>query len=87
MIVGKQRYRYEASLNKVEEIMDERLFFRIHRQYIVNMQWVKGHADGYVQLGDAKLQVSRRKRREFEHRYIEYDLNYGWQKSMCQIQD
>ena len=74
--VENQVFRKDMSLNEVEKMLDERLFVRIHRQYIINMRWIQSYSNGKVEIGDIEIDVSRRKRKDFEQKYIEYDLNY-----------
>ena len=54
------------SLNKFEEILDPSIFIRIHRSYIVNLNFIKQFStvDGYEILlkNGTKLPVSRRKK-------------------------
>lgn len=68
--------RSEASLKELEAQMDARLFFRIHRKYIVNMAQIQSYKNGKVQMKDRELPVSRRKKKEFEQVYMEFDLKY-----------
>lgn len=74
--VENQVFRKDISLNEVEKMLDKRLFVRIHRQYIINMRWIQSYSNGKVEIGDIEIDVSRRKRKDFEQKYIEYDLNY-----------
>lgn len=68
--------RSEASLKELESQLDERLFFRIHRKYIVNMAQVQFYKNGVVQMKDIEIPVSRRRKKDFEQAYIEFDLKY-----------
>lgn len=68
--------RSEDSLKELEGRLDERLFFRIHRKYIVNMAQIQTYNKGKIQMDDIAIPVSRRRRKEFEQAYIEFDLNY-----------
>ena len=68
--------RSEASLRELERQLDERLFFRIHRKYIVNMAQVQSYRNGIIRMKDTELPVSRRKKREFEQAYMKFDLKY-----------
>lgn len=75
-VVGDKVFRKEASLNEVEGILDERIFFRINRKYVINMQWIQSYSEGTIQIGGKEFEVSRRKRKDFEQKYIEFDLRY-----------
>lgn len=67
-----------TSLDQLEEELDSRIFFRIHRQYIVCLKHIVSVDKGIIQLSDGeKLTISRRKMMKFEKAFIEYDLNFG----------
>lgn len=68
--------RKEISLNAIEQILDQRCFYRIHRKCIVNMFQITNYRNGKVHMGEVELEVSRRNRKEFEKAYMEFDLNY-----------
>lgn len=68
--------RSENSLADMEQQLDDKLFFRIHRKYIVNMLYIEDYKNGWVRIRDTTLPVSRRKRREFERVYMEFDIAY-----------
>ena len=66
------------SLEQVEKELDGRLFFRIHRQYIVGFKNISSVFKNAIKLiNGEKLTVSRRKLLKFEQAYVEYDLNFG----------
>ncbi len=71
-------FRKETSLKQLEKELDDRLFFRVNKQYIVNMKYIDIHTykDGIIQVGAAKIRVSVRKKKEFEKAYTVYDINY-----------
>lgn len=69
-------YRRNSSLDELEEELDARLFMRIHRKMIVNMCWVERDAEGDFWLFGEPLPISRRKKKEFLHRYTQYILKY-----------
>lgn len=75
-VVGDKVFRKEASLNEVEGILDERIFFRISRKYMINMQWIQSYSEGTIRIEGKGFEVSRRKRKDFEQKYIEFDLRY-----------
>lgn len=69
-------FRKESSLSEMEEILDSRLFFRISKQYIVNLQEINDYTNGIVRIQGNHLKVSVRKKKEFEKAYIMFDINY-----------
>ena len=70
------KYRKDTSLTQLERELDERFFFRINRTYLINLGWIDEYSNGTVWIDGRKLKVSVRNRKEFERRYIEYDVNY-----------
>lgn len=75
-ITGSQVFRKEVSLNDLEECLDDRMFCRIHKKYIINLRWVEAFKEGIIYIDDKTLIVSRRKKKEVEKKYIDYDLKY-----------
>ena len=74
--VKNKMLRNEDSLKDLEALLDSRLFFRIHRKYIVNMAHIQFYKNGVLQMKDTTLPVSRRRKKDFEHAYMEFDLKY-----------
>lgn len=75
-VVDDKVFRKETSLNEVECMLDERIFFRINRKCMVNMQWIQVYSEGAIRIGGKEFEVSRRRRKDFEQKYIEFDLRY-----------
>ena len=75
-VIGEEgiRMRTEKSLNHLEEELDKRLFYRVNREYLVNIAFIQGYEKGEVLIGVQRIRVSRRKRKDFEQAYREYDL-------------
>ena len=48
----------------------------MHKQFIVNMSKIDRIEKNTVMIAGKKLPVSRRKKAEFENRYLEYDMKY-----------
>jgi DNA-binding LytR/AlgR family response regulator len=74
--VQDKNFRRELSLNEVEGLLDDRLFVRIHKQYIVNMQYIDHYKNHTIAISGEFLPVSRRKQKEFEARYLYFDVNH-----------
>lgn len=74
--VRDKMLRSETSLRELESQLDNRLFFRVHRKYIVNMAHIRSYKNGQIQMKEVKLPVSRRRKKEFEQAYMEFDLKY-----------
>ena len=77
-IVGKNavRMRTEKSLSRLEEEVNSHLFYRVNREYLVNLAYIEAYDKGTILIGKQKINVSRRNKKEFEWVYREYDLNY-----------
>ncbi len=74
--IKNKLFRKDASLNELEEQLDMRLFVRVQRTYIVNLQWIEGYRKGKVLIAGKEILVSRRKKKNFEKQYITYDIHY-----------
>lgn len=75
-VVKDTAYRKKTSLQVMEQELDSRCFFRIHKQYIVNLYWVRDYKKGIVHLDGKELPVSRRRQSAFERAYKEFELYY-----------
>lgn len=75
-MVSDRTMRRDISLSKMEEILDQRLFYRISREYIVNLYFVSNYQKGTIYIGDEKLKISRRKIKEFETAFQKFDIEY-----------
>lgn len=69
-------FRKEISLKELEAILDDRLFFRVNKQCIVNMRYVEAYKNGVIQVWEAEIRVSVRRKKEFEKAYMVFDINY-----------
>lgn len=74
--VDGQWMRKEVTLEDAEKLLDDRVFARVSRQFLVNLAYVQDYKDGTFWLGNKRFQVSRRLKKDFEKHYIEYDLRY-----------
>lgn len=63
--------QFSGTLDAVQKQLDER-FFRCHRSYLVNMDYVVDiHTDTAFLKGGGKALISRRRRQEFTHQLLE----------------
>lgn len=76
VIVGEDLYRSDLSLNELEEILDNRLFVRIHKQYIINMLYVERYDGDSIEINEKSIPISRRKKNDFRKEYTIFDINY-----------
>lgn len=74
--VESKKLRKDISLDDLGKILDERLFFRINRKEIINLRWVTSYKNNKIVIDNKEFIVSRRRRKDFEVKYIEYDLKY-----------
>ena len=44
--IGNQQYTVAKTLGDIQEILEERNFFRIHRQYLINLDQIKKYVRG-----------------------------------------
>ena len=68
--------RKDCSLSELEQGLSKELFFRVSRQYIVNLGKITEYKKGSILIQGKKILISRRRKKEFECMYIEYDLKY-----------
>lgn len=74
--VGNKVYRKNCSLDEFEKLLSKWLFVRINREVIINLFWIEQERKGTVQMQTEAFRVSRRRKKEFEHKNIEFDLKY-----------
>ena len=76
LLVKNKIFRKEITLKEVEDTFPKEFFVRIHRQYVINMRWISSYDKGVVTIGKEKIGVSARKLKDFEAKYIAYDVKY-----------
>lgn len=69
-------FRKETSLTDLEKVLDDRLFYRINKQCIVNMREVRDYRNGKILINEIEMKVSIRRKKEFEKAYMMFDVNY-----------
>ena len=68
--------RKDCSLSELEQELSKELFFRVSRQYIINLGKITEYTKGSIFIQGKKILISRRRKKEFEQAYLEYDLRY-----------
>lgn len=68
--------RRDISLSKMEKMLDDRLFFRISRECLVNLLLIERYNKGVIQIENYKLRVARRKQKDFEMAFQQFDIEY-----------
>lgn len=74
--IKEQMFRKDMSLDGLETVLDNRIFFRIHKKAIVNMVWIEEYQNGIIKIDNKELPVSRRKKKDFERAYVLFDTKY-----------
>lgn len=74
--VDGNRFRKEVSLMELENMLSDTLFVRVDRKYMVNLRYVQSYMNDKFMIGEKAFSISRRNRKDFERKYIEYDLRY-----------
>ena len=74
--VGKKSFRRECSLKDLEEILNDRLFARVNRDIIVNLGLIEKYDGEWIVTGNKEFQISRRRKKSFEYKFLEFDLSY-----------
>ena len=69
-------FRTERPLIELMDELDDRLFYRIHKKYIVNMAAVKIIEKDNAIIDNEKLKISRRNKVQFEEKYLKYRIKY-----------
>ena len=75
-IVGSQIFRKDTTLKALEQVLDDRLFVRINRQYIVNLSFIEEKNESNIWIDGIEISVSRRRRKEFFQKNITFEMNY-----------
>lgn len=71
-VLNEGIFRKETSLTELEKELDEKVFFRINRQCIVNMAQIQKYEKGTVLINGENKKVSQRRKKEFVMTYREY---------------
>ena len=74
--VGNQILRREISLLKLEELLDRNIFYRINREVLVNMFHIDSYKNDIITVETQMFKVARRRKKDFEKAFIEFDLKY-----------
>ncbi|MBR1741406.1 MAG: response regulator transcription factor [Lachnospiraceae bacterium] len=70
-------FRSQVPLKEWMERLDDRIFFPCHRSYLVNMAYAEHVQEKEVRLKTGeRIPVSKRRYKEFLHRFISYETNY-----------
>ena len=74
VFTSNQVFRKDVSLDELEKELDEKIFFRIHRQYLINMQHISSYDNKTVEIDDMSIPISRRRYSDFVKAFMDLDL-------------
>ncbi|WP_158588635.1 LytR/AlgR family response regulator transcription factor [Butyrivibrio sp. X503] len=77
IMAGNSIFRKDTSLNSLEKQLDNRIFFRVNRQYLVNFKYISSYSKNKAVVGKKTFVISVRRQKEFLKKYTEYDLRYS----------
>ncbi|MCX6205792.1 MAG: LytTR family DNA-binding domain-containing protein [Bacteroidetes bacterium] len=65
-VAGGQQYLVSKTLGDIQEVLEERNFLRVHRQYLVNLdhikKYVRGEGNYLIMSNDCNIPVARNKK-------------------------
>ena len=76
VIVGETVFRKDVSLKCLEEVLDKKRFFRVNRQFLVNLKYIESWKKNHIIIRGEKIIISHRRQKEFLDIYTEFDLKY-----------
>ncbi len=74
--VGNHIMRKDSSLNKIEEILNIQLFYKVNKAYVINLMKVEDYKNGKIFIDGQEISVPRRKRKKFEIAFQKFDLEF-----------
>lgn len=61
----------KLQLSEVEKLLDDKIFIKTHRSYIVNKNWIQSLLENEVVLKNGKkVPISRYRRKEVEEQFL-----------------
>lgn len=73
---GNKIFQKKVTVSEMEDILDSRFFYRVSRQFIVNLEKICCYNEGVIMMEDGRIYVSRRRKSSFLQKYIDFDLHY-----------
>ena len=72
-VAGGQQYMVSKTLGDIQEVLEERNFLRVHRQYLVNLdqikKYVRGEGNYLIMSNDDNIPVARNKKEKLVERF------------------
>ena len=73
LATDNRQYLLTRTLKEVAEVLDERYFLRVHRQYVVNLDqikmYVKGEGQYLIMTNNASIPVARQQKEKLTQRF------------------
>lgn len=69
-------YRRETTIKDIKTEINNEMFMEVRRGKIVNLLHVDKYKNGTIFIKDREIKVARNKKKEFEKKYLEFDLKY-----------
>ena len=76
IITSNNKFRKDSSLDAFLAELEKEVFVKIHKAYIINLNWIDEIRKNFVVIGVHEIPVSRRNRTILDQKYIEFDLKF-----------
>lgn len=76
ILLNRRKMRKDISLSKMQELLDECLFYRINRKYLVNMSYIEKYDGESIAVDNIKIKIPRVKKKDFEYIFKEFSIRY-----------
>lgn len=76
LVIGKEVFQSTWTLSEWITLLDDRMFFQIHKSHIVNLSMISKITDKIYLISGEVLPVAKRRKNELLQKYMEYDLRY-----------
>ena len=61
---GKEPIRARMSMKEVEDALEVNYFYRVHRSYLVNLNYISHIKSNVILMEDAQIPISRARRKD-----------------------
>ncbi|QHI73018.1 LytR/AlgR family response regulator transcription factor [Aminipila terrae] len=73
LFTAKGSYLIRKKINEMETLLNKLIFFRSHRSYIVNMEFIESFDGKKIIMKDKKeIPISKKQQNEFKYRMMDY---------------
>lgn len=77
IVIDMEVYHQYVSLDQMEKELEEKLFFKVHKSYIVNMRHITKRLDKEVIIANkVTIPISRRNINGFREAYMKFDIKH-----------